>query len=83
MAKITLFLHLNNEDPLLVETERLPEPTDTCIIGLHPRRRDNKEVHFILPEVTKVIFPMSRINFIEVMPTAEDEDLFLPFVRKD
>jgi hypothetical protein len=73
---LTLLVHVSNEDPLLLEVERMPEPGDTCIIGMHPRRRDNKEVHYILPEVTTVIFPMARINFIEVMPSGEDEDLF-------
>lgn len=73
---LTLLLHISNEDPLLVEVEHLPEPSDTCIIGMHPRRRDNKEVHFLLPEVTTVIFPLTRVSFIEVMPSGEDDDLF-------
>ena len=73
---LTLLVHIANEDPLLIEVDQLPEKSDTCIIGMHPRRRDNKEVHYILPEVTTVIFPMTRVNFIEVMPSGEDEDLF-------
>jgi hypothetical protein len=32
-----------------------------------------------MPDVTTVIFPMSRINFIEVMPSAEEEEVFKPF----
>ncbi len=70
-----LLVHLANEDPIVLETEDLPAENATCIIGMHPRRRDNKEVHFILPDVTQVIFPMSRINFIEVLPSAEEETL--------
>jgi hypothetical protein len=75
----TVFVHLTNEDPLLLEIEALPGPTDTLLIGRHPRRRDNKDVHFILAEVTTVIFPLTRISFIEVMPTGEDEEIFLPY----
>ncbi len=75
----TLLLHVSNEDPIVVEVERLPEPTDTCVTGRHPRRRDNKEVHYILPEVTTVIFPMTRLNFIEVLPSGEEEEVFKPF----
>ncbi len=75
----TLLLHIANEDPVVVECERLPEPSDTSILGMHPRRRDNKEVQFILPDVTTVIFPMWRINFIEVLPSGEDEEVFKPF----
>ncbi|HLY26061.1 MAG TPA: hypothetical protein VKQ72_06965 [Aggregatilineales bacterium] len=74
-----LLLHVMNEDPVVVETDRLPEATDTCVVGMHPRRKDNKEVHYILPDVTTVIFPMNRINFIEVLPSGEDEEVFKPF----
>ncbi len=76
---VTLLIHVANEDPVVVEAEELPKPTDTCVMGMHPRRRDNKEVHYILPDVTTVIFPMHRINFIEVMPTGEEEEVFTVF----
>ncbi len=75
----TLLVHLANEDPLIIETEELPGSQDTLLIGMHPRRRDGKEVHFVQPEVTTVIFPLTRINFIEVMPSAEEEEIFKPF----
>ena len=75
----TLLLHIANDDPVVVETERMPEPGDTNILCMHPRRRDNKEVPYILPDVTTVIFPMWRINFIEIMPSGEDEELIRPF----
>jgi hypothetical protein len=71
-----LLLHVANEEPVVVETEKMPDPTDNCIIGKHPRRRDNKEVHYILPEVTTVVFPMWRINFIEVLPSQDEEEIF-------
>ena len=78
MAHI-LLLHVANDDPVVIETDHLPEPTDTCILGNHPRRKDNKELHYIMPEVTTVIFPMWRINFIEVMPSGDEEEIFKPF----
>ncbi len=78
MAHI-LLLHVANDDPVVIETEKLPEATDTCIVGNHPRRKDNKELHYIMPEVTTVIFPMWRINFIEVMPSGDEEEIFKPF----
>jgi hypothetical protein len=76
---VTLLIHVANEDPVVVEAEELPKPTDTCVMGMHPRRRDNKEVHYILPDVTTVIFPMHRINFIEVMPSGDEEEVFTVF----
>ena len=75
----TLLLHVANEDPVVVETEHMPEVTDTCVIGMHPRRKDNKELHYVMPDVTTVIFPMWRINFIEVLPSADEEEIFKPF----
>jgi hypothetical protein len=74
-----LLIHVANEDPIVAETERMPEPTDTILVVMHPRRRDNKDVHYILPDVTTVIFPMWRINFIEVLPSGDDEEIFKPF----
>lgn len=75
----TLFVHMIGEEPFLLEVEDLPNPTDTLIIGKHPRRRDNKNVPYILEEVTTVVFPLARINFLEVMPSGEEEDIFKPF----
>lgn len=76
---VTVLMHVSNEDPIVAEVDRLPEPTDTCIIVNNPRRRDNKELHNILPEVTKVLYPMHRVHFIEVLPSKGDDDLVLPF----
>lgn len=75
----TLFIHLLNEQPLLLDVEELPDPSHQWVIGKHPRQRDNKEVHYVLAEVTTVMFPITRISFIEVMPTGEDEEIFRPF----
>lgn len=75
----TLLLHVAGEDPVVVETERMVEPTDTCIIAMHPRRKDNKELHYVMPDVTMIVYPMWRINFIEVLPSGEEEEIFKPF----
>jgi hypothetical protein len=75
----TLLIHLLNEDPFLLDCEELPKTTDSLLIGNHPRRRDNKEVRFIDQSVTTVIFPLTRISFIEVMPSGEEEEILLPF----
>jgi hypothetical protein len=75
----TLFVHLLNDEPFLLEVEDLPNATDTIIIGKHPRKRDNKSVPFIMEEVTTVVLPLSRITFMEVMPSGEEEDIFKPF----
>ncbi|MBN1287793.1 MAG: hypothetical protein JXB47_20505 [Anaerolineae bacterium] len=77
----SLLLHIANEEPIMIDVEKMPEPTDTCIVGMNPRKRDGKEVHYILAEVTTVIFPWHRVTFVEVMPGEEEEEI-LSFVRE-
>ena len=78
---ITLLLHINNEDTVECEVDQMPAPTDVVIIARNPRRRDKKDIANLLPNVTTVIWPMSRMNFIEVIPTDEEEKV-ISFVRE-
>jgi hypothetical protein len=78
----TLLLHIANEDPVVLETDDLPGPTDQWIKGSNPRRKDNKDLHYLMPDVTTVIFPTWRINFIEIMP-GKDEEEIITVVRDD
>ncbi len=77
----TLLLHLPNEEPIVGEVEEIPSPQDTLIALKNPRRRDGKDVHYIEPEVTLVLFPVSRVTLIEVLPSAEEEEI-IGFVRE-
>jgi hypothetical protein len=78
---ITVLLHIANEEPTMCELDQMPTPSDTIVIGKNPRRRDGKDLANILPNVTTVIWPMSRMTFIEVVPTDEDEKV-ISFVRE-
>lgn len=77
----TVLLHLTGEDPVVGEIEELPAPTDASLTVNNPRRRDGKDLPYVQSNVVTVIFPMHRVNFIEVMPTAEEEKL-IGFVRE-
>ena len=77
----TVLLHLNNEDPVVGEMEKLPESTDNFVQIRNPRRRDGKDLMYLEANVTNVIWPIHRIVFIEIMPTAEDEEI-IGFVRE-
>ncbi len=77
----TILIHIANEDPVVGEIEALPEPTDTIITVKHPRRKDGKDVHYIDADVNTVIWPISRITFIEVMPGVEEDEI-ITFVRE-
>jgi hypothetical protein len=72
---VTLLVHLVGEDPIIGEAEELPTATDTTITVNNPRRRDGKDLPYVQSNVVTVVWPMHRVNFIEVMPTAEEERL--------
>ena len=76
----TVLIHMANEDPIVAELEELPSPQAQSIIIDNPRQRDGKDLHYVLPEVQTLILPWSRINFIEVMPTEEEEEI-VGFIR--
>ncbi|HMK09112.1 MAG TPA: hypothetical protein VK449_08805 [Anaerolineales bacterium] len=77
----TVLVHLSGEDPIVGEVEELPTPADTIITINNPRRRDGKDLSYVQGNVVTVVWPMHRINFIEIMPTSEEEKL-IGFVRE-
>lgn len=77
----TLILHIVNEDPVVGEVDNLPSPADNLVILKNPRKRDGKDLHYLEPNVTMVIWPMSRVTFIEILPTSEEEEI-ITFVRE-
>ena len=77
---ITLLLHIQNAEPVKIEVDEMPGPSDTVIIGKNPRERNDKEYIGIDEGVVTVIFPWWRINYVEVLPSSEDELEFpMPF----
>jgi hypothetical protein len=77
----TVVIHISNEDPIVGELDNLPGATDTMIAVNSPRRRDGKDVAYLSNDVVKVIWPLSQISFIEVMPS-EGEERIIGFVRE-
>lgn len=76
----TVLVHIANEDPILGEVSELPDATAQTILVKNPRRRDGKDLHYLQANVTDVIWPISRIAFIEVIPGSEEEQI-IGFVR--
>jgi hypothetical protein len=77
----SVIVHLQNEDPILGEIDALPTPTDTLIILKSPRMKDGKDLRNLEANVTTAIWPISRISFIEVLPSGEEEEI-ITFVRE-
>lgn len=76
-----VLIHIMNEDPVVGELDNLPNATDTMVIVKNPRRRDGKDLPYLEPNVSTVIWPVTRVTFIEVMPIGEDEEI-ISFVRE-
>jgi hypothetical protein len=78
---ITVILHITNEDPIVGEIDDIPSLTDNILIVKNPRKRDGKDLHYIDADVTTVIWPWDRVNFLEILPS-EEEDRIIGFVRE-
>jgi hypothetical protein len=77
----SIILHIAGESAIIGEIDELPKNTDTIITVTNPRLRDGKDVHYIEPNVVKVIWPIAKLTLIEVLESAEEENL-IGFVRE-
>ena len=77
----TVILHVTGEAAIAGEVEELPKPADTNITVSNPRQRDGKDLHYLEHNVVKVIWPLSKLNLIEVL-ASEEEEKIIGFVRE-
>lgn len=77
----TLVLHVQNQDPVMGEVDEIPSPTTTLIALKNPRRMDGKDLHYLAENVVTVLWPVDKLNFIEVLMGEEEEQL-IGFVRE-
>lgn len=77
----SVLVHIQNEDPVMGEIEALPGVSDTMVAVKNPRRRDGKDIHYLEANVSIVFWPITRINFIEVIPTGDEEEI-ISFIRE-
>jgi hypothetical protein len=77
----SVIVHIAGEPSVVGEIEDLPKNNDTIIMLSNPRLRDGKDVHYIEPNVTKVIWPLSKVSLIEILENEEEESL-IGFVRE-
>jgi hypothetical protein len=78
---ISVLIHLTNEDAVMGEMEALPAADANYISIANPRRRDGKDLPYLQPNVSTVIWAIHRVSFIEVMP-GEAEEKLVTFVRE-
>jgi hypothetical protein len=70
-----LQVHISGEEPIIIDVDELPDPHSQFLVGVNPRRRGDKSVDYLLDDVTRVIYPWWRINFVQILPTAEEEEV--------
>ncbi len=78
---INVIIHIENSDPVIGEIDDYPSPNDTMIKVHNPRQRDGKDLHYLEMDVVIVYWPLHRVNFIEILPSEQDEEI-IGFVRE-
>lgn len=77
----TVYIHINNEEAVMAEVDELPQPQDQFVLALNPRKRDGKDLHYLMEGVSKMMIPWWRITFVEVIQTELEDEVFT-FVRE-
>lgn len=78
---ISVILHIAGEEPVLGEVDEMPDPGDRMFKISHPRRMDGKDLSYLVDNVATVYWPAHRVNFLEVLPSREEEEI-IGFVRE-
>ena len=78
-----VIVHLLNEDPIVADLERMPDPGDTNIRVFDPRREDGKPIHYLRDGSAAVIFPMHRVSSIEVFAEERIKEEEITFFREE
>jgi hypothetical protein len=71
----TVVIHISNEDPIVGEVDELPTAQDTLLTVHNPRRRDGKDLHYLQSDVVTIIWPVTQISFIELLPSGVEEEI--------
>ena len=77
----TVLIHISNEDAVVGEIDEMPSSGDVTITVKNPRKRDGKDLKYLQNDVTTVVWPWNRINFIELLPSDTEEEI-IGFVRE-
>lgn len=68
---IPAVLHIENEQPLLADLYRLPEPTDAGLLCTNLRLLNGKRPVFVDDITSVFFFPYRIIRFVEIAPSGD------------
>ena len=77
----TVIIHILGEESVMGEVEKIPDAGDNLISVRNPRRKDGRDLDNIEPDCEVVIWPIGRINLIELVGATEGEKI-ITFVRE-
>jgi hypothetical protein len=78
----TVIIHIQNEESVMGEVDQLPGSNDNLLMVKNPRRKDGRELDYIEPDTDTVLWPLTRVNIIEVVGAGEGEKI-ISFVREE
>jgi hypothetical protein len=61
-----VIIHPLNDQPLMVDVETMPSPTDVALVCQNVRTIDGKRPKFVDRRDSTFIFPYASIRFVEV-----------------
>ncbi len=77
----TIVAHMSGEDPFLAEMIELPKSSDTFVEVFNPRTREGRPLRYASQGMSSMIYPMHRVQFIEVMASEEERAQVVEFFR--
>lgn len=75
-------VHIVNDDPIMCEIEKVPDPSDMFVCIRSPRRRDGKPLELLADGATSFLYPWSRITFIELFEDEGSRESIVGFFRE-
>lgn len=78
---IKAIVHVTGEESILCEIETMPQPSDNFVVIYNPRRKDGKPIVTIDENVSSLIFPWTRVTFIELFEERTQRESVVGFFR--
>lgn len=76
-------LHIAGEEAILCEIESMPEPSDNFVVIFNPTRKDGKPIATLEDNVTSVIFPWTKITYVELFEERAQRENVVGFFREN